>query len=98
MFSPNVLPVTVNAPQQTQFAAMVAEAVAGTGKVDANADASMGGEDFSYMLQERPGAYIFLGNGDSSDLHTDTYDFNDDVIPLGTSYWVKLAETAMPTG
>ena len=91
-------PVTVNAPQQTQFAAMVAEAVAGTGKVDANADASMGGEDFSYMLQERPGAYIFLGNGDSSDLHTDTYDFNDDVIPLGTSYWVKLAETAMPTG
>jgi hippurate hydrolase len=91
-------PVTVNTPAETQFAAQVAEAVAGDGKVNANADASMGGEDFSYMLQARPGAYIFLGNGDSSDLHTDTYDFNDEAIPLGTSYWVKLTEMAMPAG
>jgi hippurate hydrolase len=91
-------PVTVNTPAETQFAAEVAEAVAGDGKVNANADASMGGEDFSYMLQARPGAYIFLGNGDSSDLHTDTYDFNDEAIPVGTSYWVKLTEMAMPIG
>ena len=56
----------------------------------------MGGEDFSFMLQARPGAYIFLGNGDSSELHTDTYDFNDDIIPVGVSYWVRLAETALP--
>ena len=56
----------------------------------------MGGEDFSFMLQARPGAYIFLGNGDSSELHTDTYDFNDDIIPVGISYWVRLAEMALP--
>ncbi|HEY4200991.1 MAG TPA: M20 aminoacylase family protein [Devosiaceae bacterium] len=91
-------PVTVNAPAETEFAARVAAEVAGLDKVETNADASMGGEDFSYMLEARPGAYIFLGNGDTSDLHTDTYDFNDDVIPLGTSYWVRLAEMAMPVG
>jgi hippurate hydrolase len=91
-------PVTVNTPDETRFAAEVAAAVAGADRVDANTDASMGGEDFSYMLQARPGAYIFPGNGDSSDLHTDTYDFDDDAIPLGTSYWVKLVEMAMPAG
>jgi amidohydrolase len=89
-------PVTVNAPRQTQFAAQVAGEVAGEDRVDANADATMGGEDFAYMLQARPGAYIFLGNGDSSELHTDTYDFNDDVIPLGVSYWARLVESAAP--
>ncbi|WP_332687974.1 M20/M25/M40 family metallo-hydrolase, partial [Devosia sp.] len=70
--------------------------VVGPERVDADAPPSMGGEDFSFMLEERPGAYIFLGNGDSSELHTDTYDFNDDVIPVGTSYWVRLAERALP--
>ena len=68
--------------------------MAGTEKVDADTSATMGGEDFSYMLQARPGAYIFLGNGPSSELHTDTYDFNDEVIPAGVSYWVKLVENA----
>ncbi len=58
--------------------------------------APMGGEDFAYMLQARPGAYIFLGNGDSTELHSDTYDFNDDIIPVGVSYWAKIVETAMP--
>jgi hippurate hydrolase len=48
------------------------------------------------MLQARPGAYILLGNGPSSDLHTDTYDFNDEIIPVGVSYWIKLVETALP--
>jgi hippurate hydrolase len=52
----------------------------------------MGGEDFSYMLQARPGAFMFLGTGDGPDLHSDTYDFNDEVIPVGVSYWVRLVE------
>ena len=89
-------PVTVNAPEQTAFAAEVARGVAGSDRVDDGVEPSMGGEDFSYMLQARPGAYIFLGNGDSTELHTDTYDFNDEIIPIGTSYWVKLVETALP--
>ncbi|MGB3338322.1 MAG: M20 aminoacylase family protein [Devosia sp.] len=89
-------PVTVNAPDQTDFAAEVAREVAGAGRVDADAPPSMGGEDFSFMLEERPGAYIFIGNGDSSELHTDTYDFNDAVIPVGATYWVRLAERALP--
>jgi len=91
-------PVTVNAPEQTAFAADVARDVVGADRVDDDAPPSMGGEDFSFMLEERPGAYIFLGNGDSSELHTDTYDFNDDVIPVGASYWVRLAEKALPVG
>jgi amidohydrolase len=89
-------PVTVNAEAQTGFATRVAEAVAGPDRVNGSVDPSLGGEDFSYMLQARPGAYIFLGNGDTSELHTDTYDFNDEIIPLGTSYWIKLVETAQP--
>ena len=89
-------PVTVNAPEQTGFAAEVARAVVGTERVDDQVDASMGGEDFAYMLQARPGAYIFLGNGPTSELHTDTYDFNDEIIPVGVSYWVRLVETALP--
>jgi hippurate hydrolase len=87
-------PVTVNAAAQAETAARAAVEVAGTDRVEAAVDASMGGEDFSYMLQARPGAYIFLGNGDSSQLHSDDYDFNDEIIPAGVSYWVKLAEGA----
>jgi amidohydrolase len=89
-------PVTVNAAEQAGFAAKVAGLVVGEDRVDANVDPSMGGEDFSYMLQARPGAYIFLGNGPSTELHTDTYDFNDDIIPVGVSFWAKLIETALP--
>ena len=88
-------PVTVNSAREADFAADVASEVAGAERVDRNTPPSMGGEDFSFMLNERPGAYIFLGNGDSSELHTDTYDFNDEAIPVGTSYWVRLAETAL---
>ena len=55
----------------------------------------MGGEDFSYMLEARPGAFIFIGNGDTANLHNPAYDFNDEVIPHGISYWVNLAETAL---
>lgn len=89
-------PVTYNHPEQTTFCADVAAQIAGEENVDRNVNATMGGEDFSYMLQARPGAYIIVGQGDTSGLHEDTYDFNDEIIPVGCSYWVKLVETAMP--
>jgi len=89
-------PITVNHPAQTEFAAAVAAEVAGRDRVDADTPPLMGGEDFSFMLQERPGAFIFTGNGDSAGLHHPAYDFNDDAIPVGASYWVRLVETAMP--
>jgi hippurate hydrolase len=87
-------PVTVNAPRETAYAASVAREIAGSDRVNDNADATMGGEDFSYMLQARPGAFIFVGNGPTSSLHADDYDFNDDIIPTGVSYWVRLVENA----
>ncbi len=87
-------PVTTNAAEAVQYAAAVAASVAGEERVDANTDPSMAGEDFSYMLQARPGAFVFLGTGDGPELHSDTYDFNDEVIPVGVSYWVRLVEGA----
>ncbi|WP_169195790.1 M20 aminoacylase family protein [Devosia sp. MC1541] len=89
-------PVTVNTADQTAFAAAVARDVVGSDRVNDDCEPSMGGEDFSFMLNERPGAYIFIGNGPSSELHTDTYDFNDDAIPVGVSYWARLIEKALP--
>jgi len=89
-------PVTSNHEAETQKAVEIASAIAGSDKVEANTEATMGGEDFSYMLLERPGAFIFVGNGDSAGLHHPEYDFNDAAIPYGTSYWAKLAETIMP--
>ena len=89
-------PVLKNHQRQTSFAAAVASDVAGKDKVDIDLPPVMGAEDFSYMLESRPGAFIFVGNGDSAGLHHPAYDFNDDVIPVGTSYWVKLVETALP--
>ena len=89
-------PVTVNHPDQTAFAATVASEVAGTERVNDALPPMMGAEDFSYMLNARPGAFIFVGNGDSAGLHHPAYDFNDEVIPLGSSYWVRLVETALP--
>lgn len=91
-------PVTTNHVDQTAFAVDVAKEVVGDGKVDANRPPVMGGEDFSYMLLERPGAFIFMGNGDTAGLHHEEYDFNDEAIPVGTSYWAKIAEKAMPAG
>jgi hippurate hydrolase len=88
-------PVLVNHERETDFAAAVAKSVAGESQVDTALPPMMGGEDFSYMLNERPGAFIWVGNGDSAGLHHPSYNFNDDVIPLGTSYWVKLVETAL---
>lgn len=89
-------PVTVNAPEQTVFAAEVAREVAGEERVESDIAPTMGGEDFAYMLNARPGAFVFIGNGASANLHTDTYDFNDEAIPHGVSYWVRLAEKALP--
>jgi hippurate hydrolase len=91
-------PVTFNDAEQAAFAAAVAGEIAGQRNVDLEVDPLMGGEDFSYMLESRPGALIFLGNGDSAGLHHPAYDFNDEAIPLGVSYWVRLAETALAEG
>ncbi len=89
-------PVTRNHAAETAFAVKVAAEVAGAIHVDAEAPPVLGGEDFSYMLEARPGAFIFIGNGDSAGLHNPAYDFNDEIIPLGSSYWARLVETAMP--
>jgi hippurate hydrolase len=88
-------PVLVNEEGRTAFAAAVADEIAGKDKVNRDVPPLMGAEDFAYMLQERPGAFIYLGNGDSAMLHHPAYDFNDEAIPVGTSYWVRLAETAL---
>jgi hippurate hydrolase len=89
-------PVTSNHEAQTRFAAAVAGGVVGTERVDANTPPLMGGEDFSFMLEARPGAFIFIGNGNSAGLHHPAYDFDDNVLPVGISYWARLVETAMP--
>ncbi len=88
-------PVLVNDEGRSAFAAAVAGEIAGKDRVDCNFPPLMGGEDFAYMLRERPGAFIYVGNGDSAGLHNPAYDFNDEAIPTGTSYWVRLAETAL---
>ncbi|SCB23599.1 M20 aminoacylase family protein [Rhizobium hainanense] len=85
-------PVTFNHADETDHAIAVAEEIAGSGNVIPDIDPMMGGEDFSYMLLSRPGAFIFVGNGDSAGLHNPAYDFNDEAIAHGISYWVRLAE------
>ena len=86
-------PVMVNAPEQTDFAAEIARSVAGN---IVDAPLVMGGEDFAYMAEERPGAYILVGNGDTAMVHNSDYDFNDEAIPAGCSYWAELVEKRMP--
>ena len=90
-------PVTFNHEKETDFAIKVASEVSGHENVLSSIPPTMGAEDFSYMLEERPGTMIFIGNGDSAGLHHPAYDFNDDVIPAGVSYWGRLVENAMPT-
>jgi amidohydrolase len=89
-------PVTRNHDRQAAFAASIAAQVVGRERVDDQVAPVMGAEDFSFMLEARPGAFIFVGNGDSAGLHHPAYDFNDEAIPIGASYWVKLVETALP--
>ena len=83
-------PVTINNADKVGLAADAAAAVAGDANVDRNLPASMGGEDFAFMLEQVPGAMIFAGNGPSAELHHPKYDFNDDLIPWGCSYWTTL--------
>lgn len=87
-------PVTMNHAAQTDIARKVAMEVAGASNV-ADMPPLMGAEDFSYMLEARPGAFIFCGNGDSAGLHHPAYDFNDEAILYGTSYWIKLVENTL---
>jgi hippurate hydrolase len=89
-------PVMSNHERQTGFAAAVAGEIVGGERVDTDYPPMMGAEDFSFMLEARPGAMIWVGNGDSAGLHHPAYNFNDETIPVGTSYWVKLVEKAMP--
>ena len=86
-------PVMVNSPEQTEFAADIARSVSGD---CAEAPLVMGGEDFAFMLEERPGAYILVGNGDGASVHHPEYNFNDDVIPAGCSWWAEIVEKRMP--
>jgi len=90
----NQVGATINDPDAAARAADVARRVAGD--VIRDLDPVMPGEDFSDMLAERPGAYLFIGNGDSADLHNPAYDFNDEIIPAGVSWYAELAETRMP--
>jgi hippurate hydrolase len=94
-----VYPATLNHDRQAMFAADVAEAMVGADNVERDLDPSMGSEDFSFMLQVRPGAFARLGQGGAEGgcfLHNSRYDFNDAVIPLGAGYLAALAEAAMP--
>jgi amidohydrolase len=89
-------PVVVNNEKATEFASSIAREIAGDANVETKTPPVMGGEDFAFMLEERPGAFIFMGNGDSANLHHPAYDFNDSAIPFGASYWVRLVEKSMP--
>ena len=91
-------PVTFNTVAETELALQAAIAVAGESGVDRNPVASMGSEDFAFMLQEKPGCYIWIGNGSSENsclLHNPHYDFNDEILAIGAAYWVKLVEIVM---
>jgi amidohydrolase len=100
-------PPLVNHAAQTAFAVEAMKAVVGSERVDTGVEPTMGAEDFAYMLQAKPGCYVFLGNGEGDhragghglgpcQLHNASYDFNDQLLPIGASYWVKLAEMSLP--
>lgn len=89
-------PATVNDPAQADFAAEVAREV--SSNVVADAGREMGAEDFAYMLEKRPGAYLFVGNGDTAGLHHPAYDFDDTTAPFGASFFARLVERALPLG
>jgi hippurate hydrolase len=92
-------PPTINHALEAGRAATVMRGIVGDENVDTTVMPSMGAEDFSYMLEERPGAYIWLGSGPAKAnamLHSARYDFNDDVLALGASYWARLVESELP--
>jgi len=101
-------PPLVNHPEQTAFAIEAMRAVVGAANVNTAVEPTMGAEDFAFMLQAKPGCYVFIGNGDGEhragghglgpcQLHNGSYDFNDQLLPIGASYWVRLVETGLPT-
>ncbi|NNG25641.1 M20 aminoacylase family protein [Telluria aromaticivorans] len=100
-------PPLINHAEQTAFAVEAMRAVVGAERVDTQVEPTMGAEDFAFMLQEKPGCYVFIGNGEGShragghglgpcQLHNTSYDFNDNLLPIGASYWVKLVEMSLP--
>ena len=100
-------PPLVNDPERTAFAVEAMRAVVGAANVNTDVEPTMGAEDFAFMLQAKPGCYAFIGNGDGDhragghglgpcQLHNGSYDFNDQLLPIGASYWVKLVETGLP--
>ncbi|MGZ2258141.1 M20 aminoacylase family protein [Roseobacter sp. A03A-229] len=89
-------PPTVNHAEQASFAAEVADEVAGEAGVNPDVDPVMGAEDFSYMLEARPGAYLMLGQGDTAGVHHPKYNFNDEIAPIGASFFARLVERAQP--
>jgi metal-dependent amidase/aminoacylase/carboxypeptidase family protein len=89
-------PATINDPEATASPPPSRGRSWGRGKVDGNAGREMGAEDFAYMLQERPGAYLFLGAGPGAGLHHPEFDFNDAIAPIGASIFARLVETAQP--
>jgi hippurate hydrolase len=102
-------PPTVNTAGETRFALGVMQEIVGAEHVDTEIDPTMGAEDFSYMLMERPGCYAYIGNGAGGHrehghgigpcmLHNSSYDFNDDLLPLGATYWVRLVEKFLARG
>ncbi|MBF9060482.1 amidohydrolase [Rhodobacterales bacterium HKCCSP123] len=91
-------PATINDAARAEFAAEVAGEVVGEGLVDGHAGREMGAEDFAYMLEARPGAYLFVGAGPGAGLHNTGYDFNDALLPIGASILARLAERALPVG
>lgn len=100
-------PPLINHPKETAFAVEAMKAVVGAERVDTNTEPTMGAEDFAFMLQAKPGCYVFIGNGEGDhragghglgpcQLHNASYDFNDDLLPIGASFWVRLAEMSLP--
>ncbi|MFM7272922.1 MAG: M20/M25/M40 family metallo-hydrolase, partial [Gammaproteobacteria bacterium] len=94
-FLPNGFPPVVNTPDETALSARVAATLVGEEAVNASVTPMMGAEDFAFMLQQRPGCYVLIGQGGERGgcmVHHPEYDFNDAIIPLGASYWIALAE------
>ena len=89
-------PATVNHPDQAAFAIQAAAEIVGPAATNGNANREMGSEDFSYMLESRPGAYLFMGIGPGAGLHHPAYDFNDEAAPIGASFFARLVERAQP--
>ena len=94
-------PATVNHPEAVETVARIGAALFGPANIVRDALPSMGAEDFSYMLQKKPGCFVWLGAGPTSDghvLHNERYDFNDRLLPLGAEFWIRLVQSELPAG